>query len=436
MPTLGTDKVGRSTMFGFTATTSTALKKYYHHPVVLILMSLFWFIMFVVILILMLVRQEPTRPQLPLLSGINAAMIITATIIIFRSPPQNLRRQHLYTPDIGSWLMFFGFLSIGLQLFIRLVSAKKFGGNFEDFNFGLKCLHPNETSTGDCMNVTFVHEFNSYGHMIQGMLSIFLSPSVHVLLRKCFKKCCSNQLQRKNNIEILLGITDLLPLLTIIYPTYNIIKRSSESASFTVSSFCNNGSEWAVGFLFGLHGGMLCEAIVVRYDMYNMYNNNDSSFITNYNRVNSDTNTNKRTTFISLSSLTLDHGRGSRLMKLVTKYERVLVIVRIVFGLCLFVISIVAGILFGLSWNTTLLSASEEKEQLGESSDICSNSNDCVVWILVTVPVLLLLGASCALGRIFQSLEIKKRESQEVQTPSVALEVVPEVEFNVSNITH
>ena len=419
-------------MFGFTASTSTALKKYYHHPVVLILMSLFWFIMFIVILILMLVRQEPTRPQLPLLSGINAAMIITATIIIFRSPPENLRRQHLYTPDIGSWLMFFGFLSIGLQLFIRLLSAKKFGGNFEDFNFGLKCLHPNETSTGDCMNVTFVHEFNSYGHMIQGMLSIFLAPSVHVLLRKCFKKCCySNQLQRKNNIEMLLGITDLLPLFTIIYPTYNIIKRASESASFTVSSFCNNGSEWAVGFLFGLHAGMLCEAIVVRYDLYNPYNeynnNNNDSLKMNHNRMNSDTN--RRTTFISLSSLTLDHGRGSRLMKLVTKYERVLVIVRILFGLCLFVISIVAGILFGLSWNTTLLSASEEEEQLGESSNICNNSNDCVVWILVTVPVLLLFGASCALGRIFQSLEIKKRASQEMQTPSVALEGVPEVEL-------
>ena len=228
--------------------------------------------MFIVILTLTLIRREPTRPQLPFLSGLNAALIVGATIIMFRSPPQNVRRQHLYKPDVGSWLMFFGFLSIGLQLFLRLVFAKKFGGNFVDFNFGLKCIHLNETSTDSCMNEAFAHEFNSYGHMVQGMLSMFLSPSVHVLLRKCFKKCCSNRLQRiDDNIEFLLGITDLLPLCTVVYPTYNIIKRSSTSnqASFAVSSFCNNGAEWAIGFLIGLHIGMLCEAFVVYNDLYN-----------------------------------------------------------------------------------------------------------------------------------------------------------------------
>ena len=113
----------------------TMFNRCYHHPLVLVLMSLFWTIMFIVILTLTLIRREPTRPQLPFLSGLNAALIVGATIIMFRSPPQNVRRQHLYKPDVGSWLMFFGFLSIGLQLFLRLVFAKKFGGNFVDFNF-------------------------------------------------------------------------------------------------------------------------------------------------------------------------------------------------------------------------------------------------------------------------------------------------------------
>ena len=59
-----------------------------------------------------------------------------------------------------------------------------------------------------------------------------------------------------------LVVADLLANSMIVYPVYNIVKRGIKAGStFSTSSFCNNASEWGVGFIFALYTGFLISAI-------------------------------------------------------------------------------------------------------------------------------------------------------------------------------
>tara|TARA_B110000090_G_C13351608_1_gene435077 strand:- start:360 stop:1553 length:1194 start_codon:yes stop_codon:yes gene_type:complete len=231
------------------------------NPYLLMVSSLAWDIVFIVSLAL-----APTRYPLPILCGVASLLLTVATIIIVRSPKVNLSGRIKHRPDFGAWILYAAFGSLFAQLLVRLLASDKFGGNFANFDYGLKCLNNTETTTGDCKNYAFVSEFNTYGHFVQGMFSIFLSPAVHLLLGDLFgDRCC------KKKESTLLGLTDLLPLGTVVYPTYNILKRalSDSPYSFAVSSFCNNGAEWAFGFLIGIHLGLVCEAIAIHRNLWN-----------------------------------------------------------------------------------------------------------------------------------------------------------------------
>ena len=305
-------------------------------PKVQIKILILWSI-FLTTLFFIVVSLAPGRPALPLLLGISAFIVSLATVILFRAPDENIRGLRYHRPDAGSWLMFFGFISLFVQLFIRLIASKTFQGNLQDFNFGLKCKFLNETETDSCINYAFVNEFNSYGHMFQGMFSLFLSPSVHVLLRVCCTKHC-----KRCDTESTLGMTDLLPLGTILYPTYNIIKRGVKSNvgyPFVWGSFSNNCSEWAFGFLLGIHLGCLCEAVAVKYNLYNDMKLLDPNM--------------RQETFMSFRHL--DGDKTSRQTKFLELYQQILGYVRVIFGTCFFIVSIAAGIMFAITWNSKLV---------------------------------------------------------------------------------
>lgn len=243
------------------------------NPYLLMISSLAWDVVFIASLAL-----APTRYPLPILCGVASLLLTVATIIIVRSPKVNLSGRIKHRPDFGAWILYAAFGSLFVQLLVRLLVSDKFGGNFANFDYGLKCLNNTETTTGDCRNYAFVSEFNTYGHFVQGMFSMFLSPAVHLLLGDSFgDRCC------KKKESTLLGLTDLLPLGTVVYPTYNILKRalSDSPYSFAVSSFCNNGAEWAFGFLIGIHLGLVCEAIAIHRNLWNRpdFNTRPTTFL-------------------------------------------------------------------------------------------------------------------------------------------------------------
>ena len=54
--------------------------------------------------------------------------------------------------------------------------------------------------------------------------------------------------------------TRIVSCLVAVYPTYNLIKRALDASAFAASSFSNNSAEWAMGFWLGLSLGVLVTA--------------------------------------------------------------------------------------------------------------------------------------------------------------------------------
>ena len=54
--------------------------------------------------------------------------------------------------------------------------------------------------------------------------------------------------------------TRIVSCLVAVYPTYNLIKRALDASAFAASSFSNNSAEWAMGFWLGLSLGVLVAA--------------------------------------------------------------------------------------------------------------------------------------------------------------------------------
>ena len=50
------------------------------------------------------------------------------------------------------------------------------------------------------------------------------------------------------------------PCFVAVYPTYNLVKRALDASAFAASSFSNNSAEWAMGFWLGLSLGVLVAA--------------------------------------------------------------------------------------------------------------------------------------------------------------------------------
>ena len=362
------------------------------NPYFLMLTSFVWVVGTVVTLSL-----QPARPALPILCVLSTITIVVPTIIISLSPAANIRGRTRHSVDVGTWLLYAGFLSLFVQLFFRLCTAWKFGGTFQEFDFGKKCLFNNQTETGNCQNIAFVHEFNSYGHMVQGLFSLFLSPSVHVLLRFSCTKC--------TRTETLLGITDLLPLGTVVYPTYNVVKRGLGSTvhdyKFAVSSFSNNCAEWGFGFLIGIHLGYCCEAYAVHHNLYN-----HSEYVDPKGRAGSSENASTLMSLHALSSPELGHTEEHR--NFLDSYHSLLRTLRVTFGVLLLVVSVVAGILFAVTWDDTL-----DKSKTDTANRVDTVVENTANVFLIIVPVVIWLAVSCILGWKFRTLKIEKKKERE-----------------------
>jgi hypothetical protein len=152
--------------------------------------------------------------------------------------------------DIGANLLLGSSFALCLELTVRLLAVSQFGGNAANFDFGIKC----SADKGCSRNLAFNPEFNSFGHCIQGCSVFFLFPACDSLIWYVFS--------RNSGIGgCLIRAKDVFALGLIIYPVYNIIKRARQSANnFATSSFCNNGSEWACGFLLGFSLALFCTA--------------------------------------------------------------------------------------------------------------------------------------------------------------------------------
>ena len=126
----------------------------------------------------------------------------------------------------GAKLLILGAAALSIEIAIRLLAAKHFDGHLSSFDFGIK-------SDGE-HNRAFTADFNSFGHCIQGCLSVLLVPAV----------------------ELALPWTRIVSCLVAVYPTYNLIKRALDASAFAASSFSNNSAEWAMGFWLGLSLGI------------------------------------------------------------------------------------------------------------------------------------------------------------------------------------
>ena len=71
--------------------------------------------------------------------------------------------------ELGAKLLILGAAALSIEITIRLLASKRFGGHVSNFDFG---------SGADEHNRAFTADFNSFGHCIQGCLSVLLLPAV------------------------------------------------------------------------------------------------------------------------------------------------------------------------------------------------------------------------------------------------------------------
>ena len=133
----------------------------------------------------------------------------------------------------GAKLLILGAAALSIEIAIRLLSSKRFGGHVSNFDFG---------SGADEHNRAFTPSFNSFGHCVQGCLSVLLLPAVELALPWASE------------------VTRIVSCFVAVYPIYNLIKRALDASAFAASSFSNNAAEWAMGFWLGLSLGVLVAA--------------------------------------------------------------------------------------------------------------------------------------------------------------------------------
>ena len=136
--------------------------------------------------------------------------------------------------ELGAKLLILGAAALSIEIAIRLLASKRFGGHVSNFDFG---------SGADEHNRAFTADFNSFGHCIQGCLSVLLLPAVEAALS-----------------DDMAVISRLVSCFVAVYPTYNLVKRALDASAFAASSFSNNSAEWAMGFWLGLSLGVLVTA--------------------------------------------------------------------------------------------------------------------------------------------------------------------------------
>ena len=169
-----------------------------------------------------------------LLLAIGALLMVAAFVAnggSFRCSRGTLALGEL---EPGAKLLILGATALSIEIAIRLLSSKRFGGHVSNFDFG---------SGADEHNRAFTPSFNSFGHCVQGALSILLVPAVEAAMPEWTRP-----------------VSWFAPCFVAVYPTYNLVKRALDASAFAASSFSNNGAEWAMGFWLGLSLGVLVAA--------------------------------------------------------------------------------------------------------------------------------------------------------------------------------
>jgi len=86
-------------------------------------------------------------------------------------------------------------------------------------------------------------------------------------MRSCSRRTCTPDFYPhtctftfESHLDTVLNFIALFAALSLFYPLYNTVKRVVKSSDyFALSSICNNGFEWSVGFILGSQLGMCLE---------------------------------------------------------------------------------------------------------------------------------------------------------------------------------
>ena len=307
-------------------------------------------------------------PALPLFLLAFAVLWLLAGLLI-RGTADGV--MALGTPDLGASLLLLGGVTLTVELTFRLLCSRAFGGQPAAFDFGLKgvdCSATNASLLLKCQpNVPFTPEFNSFGHCIQGALSLLLVPAVEHAASFGLPRWLSGRPALIVNASSCVAI----------YPLYNIIKRTARArTSFASSSFANNGAEWSIGFLLGLSAAVFAVAYSTR-------------------RRPPPTSANDRVTLFTRPLRSSGQPppppscRGESM-------EGAARAVRVGMGALLFAATLVAAILFGLSWDNTAFDLTHTDDfDLRATILLCAVPPAlAVVWCAVAAAVARARGAS------------------------------------------
>lgn len=192
--------------------------------------------------IVILTLIDKSRFQLSILIGI---LILISSFGVIRQRFFQLEKIS-FNYDFGTFLYIHSIYMMTSLIVYRLIYAPfHFEGNIIEINFGYKNTNLDESS------IAFTSELTSVGHCVWGLCIVFLFPwltepkSWHIIVKEIFSTA------------------------VIVYPLYNLIKRSIKSIdTFALSSYFNNNAEWTYGSILGIILGFV---IMIEYKMNSDY---------------------------------------------------------------------------------------------------------------------------------------------------------------------
>jgi hypothetical protein len=111
------------------------------------------------------------RVPLPIALWLNVVVLVGTGIFML------VRDVHTPLPTLpwGARLIFLGFTLLYVMLAYRLLSESHFAGAAANFDFGRQC---EDVEDDECNkpNLSFTPTFNSFGHALQGFMSVLLWP--------------------------------------------------------------------------------------------------------------------------------------------------------------------------------------------------------------------------------------------------------------------
>jgi len=221
--------------------------------------------------------------------------------------------------------------------FIRLCLSHQFyrdsSQSVANFDFGYPAHIEGCAKNFDHPKVAFTN-VNSFWHSIQGPCILFYFPA--------FTRFVLLSWNRNMSSSVRLGMLVLGQILSLVlfgYPIYNTIKRLTKCWSgLASSSLAENGSEWASGLWLGLCLGVL---ITVVYEI-GEGGGSASSSSSRFTIIVRESNQGLiRSVFKDMGK----EGKGERLIQVFT-------ILRLLGVVCILIVTMVAIIGIGLSWET------------------------------------------------------------------------------------